>query len=61
MNADQLIQEVTKKYSEWLDHAGGEAPSIMIGILAKMLIIEKEEKEYYKQRLKHERSNAVNG
>jgi hypothetical protein len=44
-----LVDQVTEKYSEWLDHAGEKAPALLIGILAKMLIKEQEQTKYYKK------------
>lgn len=57
MKAQVLIQELTQKYSEWLEMAGDNSPALLIDIMANLLVNEREEKEFYKG-MAYGRSNA---
>lgn len=46
MHKDNLINVVSEKYSEWLEMAGEDAPRLLIDILAKLLVIEKQKNDY---------------
>jgi hypothetical protein len=46
---NDIIREVEDKFGEHLEMAGEEAPLLMISILARMLIKEREATEYYKR------------
>lgn len=49
MNSNDLINELIDKYGEWLEMAEHEADNLLIDILAKLVLKEREEKEFYKQ------------
>jgi len=46
-----IIQEMADQYGEWLEMAGDKAPALMIHILAKKLLQERELNLCYKRRL----------
>lgn len=55
-----LIQEVCQKYGEWLEMAGDQAPAMIIDILAKMIIEERQVNEYYRRRLNNVSTCSTN-
>ena len=44
-----IIEDVAERYSEWLEHAGDDAPQLMIHLLASLLVKEKEIVSYYRK------------
>lgn len=55
MDEITIIREMQDRYGEWLDMAGIDAPVLLIHILAKKLLQERELNIYYKKRLdKHD-------
>lgn len=44
-----IIAEVTERFGEWLEMAGADAPAMTVGILCKMIEIEREKSLYYKK------------
>lgn len=47
-----ILREVEERFGEHLEMAGEDAPLLMISILARMLIKEREKNEYYEKVLK---------
>lgn len=62
MTYNLLLNELDQKYGEWLEMAGDQAPVVLNGILAQLLVKEREKIVYYEKRLKEiERHGASNG
>lgn len=57
MSVHLLLEEVQEKYSEYIEMAGHEGPLLINQILAKMILVERENVEYYKNRLKYATEN----
>ena len=47
-----ILREVEQRFGEHLEMAGEDAPLLMISILCRLLIKERESNEYYKKVLK---------
>jgi hypothetical protein len=47
-----IYDEVHNRFGEWIEHAGEkDAPALIIAILCKMVIKERELIEYYQRRV----------
>lgn len=49
MKTEEILDELIEKYGEWLEMAGDNAPNLLIEIMSKLLLQEREEKEFYKK------------
>ncbi len=49
MTPQSLIQEIQEKYSEWLEMTEDNPQEMLLGIMAKLLLIERQDKEFYKK------------
>ncbi len=54
MNPEKLIEDVSSRYSEWLEMAGDNSPAILSQILASLLLKEREKTSYYEKVLSFE-------
>lgn len=52
---NDILNEVEKRFGEHLEMAGEDAPRLMISILCRMLIKEREKTEYYTKVFKCQR------
>lgn len=56
----QLINDISNTYQEWIEMCREEdIPALMLGIMSKMLIKERELNKYYKLRLEHVGTSAA--
>lgn len=57
MDASQkLVHEYATKYMEYIEMAGDKAPALLLDILARKIIEQDKEINYYKNRLNYVRS-----
>lgn len=49
MNENDIISEIQNRFGEWVEMAGEQSPDLMINILCKMVIQEREKNEYYER------------
>lgn len=61
MKAQQIINEVSYKYSEWLEMAGDGAPALLNEILASLLVKERNKTEYYERITRNLREEITKG
>lgn len=53
MSPSQLLSDVYEKYGEHIEMQGCNGPHLVNQILAQMVLIERDEKNYYLKRLDH--------